>query len=331
MTSMLNKFLFFKYHLSILIIYFLCFSFNNKNAKAEKFYKKEISSETFNVVRVAENIYSIVSPSFGLPTPENKGWNSNAHFITTKSGVLLFDTGSSESIGYKIKKTIASVTSLPVRWVVNSHSHADHWLGNAAFADTSTEIITSKHALTEMKKYGNDDVTFYNKVTKGKIGPTHLIFPSSLISNSLKRNFDGIEVEFILTEENHSAGDIIMWLPKHKVVFGGDVLSSDWMPVITDDVNIPRLINTLNSIVELNPTKVLTGHGNETTVKSIVRDINLLSSVWKQVKIDSENGSKPEETLLKIKAELGPEYKLLYKNYTTEIERYINLMYSLQN
>ncbi len=329
MTSML-KFLFFKYHLSILISCLLCFSFNNKNAKTEKFYKKEISSETFNVVRVAENIYSIVSPSFGLPTPENKGWNSNVHFIVTKNGVLLFDTGSSESIGHKIKRTIASVTKLPVRWVVNSHSHADHWLGNAAF-DKTTEIITSKNALAEMKKYGKDDVAFYNKVTKGKIGPTQLAFPSSIINNSLKRNFDGIEVEFILTEENHSAGDIIMWLPKHKVVFGGDVLSSDWMPIITEDVNIPSLINTLNFIAELNPTKILIGHGNTTTVRSIKRDINLLSSVWKQVELDNKNGNRPEETLLKIKTELNPEYTFLYKNYTAEIERYIKLMYSLQN
>jgi glyoxylase-like metal-dependent hydrolase (beta-lactamase superfamily II) len=50
--------------------------------------------------------------------------------------VLLFDTGSSESIGDKIKKAIKSVTDQPVRWVINSHSHADHWLGNTAFTDT---------------------------------------------------------------------------------------------------------------------------------------------------------------------------------------------------
>ena len=331
MTSLLNKFSFFKFRLSIIIICFLCFSFNNKNAKAEKLYKKEINSETFNIIRVAENIYSIVSPSFGLPTPENKGWNSNVHFIVTQSGVLLFDTGSSESIGYKIKKTIASVTGLPVRWVVNSHSHADHWLGNAAFANPTTEIITSKHALTEMRKNGNDDIAFYNKVTKGKIGSTRLVFPTFLLDQSITRIFGGVEVEFILVNGSHSPGDIIMWLPNQKIVLGGDVLSSDWMPVITDDVNIPSLINTLNSIIELSPAKVLTGHGNETTVKSIVRDINLLSSVWKQVKLDSENGSKPEETLLKIKTELEPEYKPLYKNYTTEIERYVNLMYSLQS
>ncbi|CAM1343208.1 MBL fold metallo-hydrolase [Tenacibaculum aestuarii] len=331
MTLILNKFLLFKNNLGILIICLLLCSCNNKSSKTEKSTKKEINSEIFNAVRITENIYSIISPSFGLPTPENKGWNSNAHFIITKNGVLLFDTGSSESIGHKIKRTIASVTDLPVRWVVNSHSHADHWLGNAAFTDTATEIITSRHALTEMKKNGKDDIAFYNKVTKGEIGSTKLILPTLVLDQILKRNFGGIEVEFILVNGSHSSGDIIMWLPKQKIIFGGDVLSSDWMPIITDEVNIPSLINTLNSITELNPNKVLTGHGNTTTVKSIERDVFLLSSLWEQVILDYKNGNKPDKTLLRIKTELKPKYESLYKNYTTEIERYVKHMYSLQN
>ena len=90
----------------------------------------------FSVTPIADNVYSIVSPSHGRPTPENKGWNSNSHFVVTDNGVLVFDTGSSELIGEGIISAIKSVTNKPVRWVVNSHSHADHWLGNAAFADT---------------------------------------------------------------------------------------------------------------------------------------------------------------------------------------------------
>jgi cyclase len=38
----------------------------------------------FVVTPIAENVYSIISPSFGLPTPENKGWNSNSHFVVTE-------------------------------------------------------------------------------------------------------------------------------------------------------------------------------------------------------------------------------------------------------
>lgn len=80
----------------------------------------------FSVIPTTKNVYSIVAPSYGLPTPENKGWNSNSHFVVTENGVLIFDTGSSELIGKEIKRAIKSVTDQPIRWVVNSHSHADH-------------------------------------------------------------------------------------------------------------------------------------------------------------------------------------------------------------
>ncbi|SNZ00028.1 MBL fold metallo-hydrolase [Flagellimonas pacifica] len=284
----------------------------------------------FEVTRIAENVYSIVSPSFGLPTPENKGWNSNSHFIITKKGVLLFDTGSSEAIGNRIKSAIKTVTDLPVRWVVNSHSHADHWLGNAAFADTVTEIISSEQALSEMKKYGEEDVKFYSKVTNGTIGPTRLVYPTLLLTQGQKRNFGGVDVEIIFANDGHSPGDVLMWLPKEKIMLGGDVLSSDWMPVITGHGNVPNLISTLYAIAKLEPTIVLTGHGSATTPESIKRDADLLSSVWKQVQSDYGNGRTPEEILLTVKAKLEPKYGPLYKDFVPEIERHVKLMYKLQ-
>lgn len=284
----------------------------------------------FVVTPIAENVYSIVSPSFGLPTPENKAWNSNSHFVVTEKGVLLFDTGSSELIGNKIKSAIKSVTDQPVRWVINSHSHADHWLGNAAFTDTVVEIIASNQALTTMKKYGEEDVKFYSRVTKGTIGDTQLVYPTVLLDQKQKRNFGGVDVEFIFSNDGHSPGDILMWLPEQKIIFGGDVLSSDWMPVITDHGNIPNLINTLYAMAKLNPTIVLTGHGRATAVKSVIRDADLLSSVWKQVKTDYENDKSYNETLLDIKAKLGSKYSLLYKDFASEIERHVKLMHKLQ-
>lgn len=156
------------------------------------------------------------------------------------------------------------------------------------------------------------------------------MYPNLLLAEEQKRNFDGVDIEFIFSNDGHSPGDILMWLPNEKIIFGGDVLSSDWMPIITGHGNVPSLIDTLYDITKLNPTIVLTGHGEATTVKSIILDADLLSSVWKQVKADYENGKKPNETLLDVRAKLGPKYRLLYKDFASEIERHIKLMYKFQ-
>lgn len=285
----------------------------------------------FSVTPVAENVYSIISPSFGLPTEKNKGWNSNSHFVVTDKGVLVFDTGSSERIGKEIKKAIKSVTDKPVRWVVNSHSHADHWLGNAAFTDSGAEIIATAPATETMKKYGQADVAAFSRMTKGATGDTKVTYPTSLLAQREKRNLGGVEVELIFSNDGHSLGDVLMWLPKQKVIFGGDVLNSDWMPIMTPDTNVAHLIDTLNTVASLNPAVVLTGHGNTTTMKSVTRDADLLANVQKLVKEGYKNDKKPDEITSKVTAMLGPKYRPLYKNFDSQIKEHVKQLYKEQS
>ncbi|WP_223303713.1 MBL fold metallo-hydrolase [Colwellia psychrerythraea] len=290
----------------------------------------ENASFNFSVTPIADNVYSIVSPSFGLPTPENKGWNSNSHFVVTDKGVLLFDTGSSEIIGNEIKKAVKSVTDKPVRWVVNSHSHADHWLGNAGFINTGAEFIASERAVRVMKEDGMGPVDAFSRMTKGATGTTHVKYPTLLLYQGEKRNVGGLDVEFIFSNDGHSPGDVLMWLPKQKIIFGGDVLSSQWMPILTYHGNVPHLIETLYAVAKLNPEIVLTGHGQATSGKSIIRDADLIAGVWKLVKEGYEENKKPGEIMREVSNELGPTYRLLYNNFDSEIKRYVELMYKRQ-
>ncbi|MFT4928860.1 MAG: cyclase [Phenylobacterium sp.] len=284
----------------------------------------------FSVTPIADNVYSIVAPSFGLPTAQNKAWNSNSHFVVTKTGVLVFDTGSSESIGQEIKKAIKSVTDKPVRWVVNSHSHADHWLGNAGFADTGAEIIATGIAVATMKKYGQEDVAAFSRMTKGATDTTHIVYPTQLLAQGEKRNLGGLEVEFIFANDGHSPGDVLMWLPQQKIIFGGDVLNSQWMAIITPDANVPSLINTLHAVAKLNPAIVLTGHGKATTVKSVIRDADLLESVWQRVKKGYETEQKIDEILSQVSTLLGPKYRPLYNNFDSQIKQQVKVMVKKQ-
>lgn len=289
-----------------------------------------IAGFDFSVTPIAENVYSIVSPSYGLPTPENKGWNSNSHFIVTEKGVLVFDTGSSESIGKEIRRAIKSVTDKPVRWVINSHSHADHWLGNAGFTDTGAEIIASSLAVNTMKEDGQGAVDAFSRMTGGATGSTHIVYPTLLLAQGEKRNLGGVDVEFIFSNDAHSPGDVLMWLPQQKIIFGGDVLNSDWMPIITSHANVPNLIDTLYAVVKLNPAIVLTGHGKATTVKSVIRDADLLDGVWKLVKEAYEDGKKRDEILSHVSAKLGAKYRPLYKNFDSHIKQQVKMMYKKQ-
>lgn len=284
----------------------------------------------FSVTPVTENVYSIIAPSYGLPSPENKGWNSNSHFVVTEQGVLLFDTGSSQLIAQGIRRAIKSITPKPVLWVVNSHSHADHWFGNSEFSDAGAEIITTVSAVDLMKQDGPSAVEFFSRVTKGTIGITQLVYPTSLITQTEKRNFGGVDVEFILSNDAHSPGDVLMWLPKQKVIFGGDVLNSDWMPMVIGHGNVPNLINTIKAVEKLNADFVLPGHGKPTTGKSVIRDADLLVAVWTKVKEGYLAGKNSNEIQMEISTALAGKYRPLYNNFDSGIKQQVQGMYDKQ-
>jgi glyoxylase-like metal-dependent hydrolase (beta-lactamase superfamily II) len=279
------------------------------------------------VTSISKNVFSIISPSHGRPTPENKGWNANSHFIVTDEGVLVFDSGSSEIIGTAIIAAIKTVTDKPVRWVVNSHSHADHWLGNAAFINTGAEIISTKTSLKIMKQHGKEDVAAFYRMTEGATGVSRIKYPTVLLDQSAKRNFANINVEFIFSNDAHSPGDILMWLPEQKIIFGGDVLSSVRMPILTYHGNVPHLIETLHGVEKLNPTIVLPGHGTATTAKSISRDAKLLVAVSELVQMGLEMGESSDQILTKVIASLSTKYRGLYEDFDSNIEYLVKTVY----
>ena len=129
---------------------------------------------------VAEGVYAVITPTRELPNPENKGWNSNSAFVITDDGVLVFDTGSSETIGEALRGAIARVTDQPVRWVVVSHGHGDHWLGNAAFAGADVEIITTPEVAERMRTEAQTWIDTFQRMTEGATGDSRIVAPTTV-------------------------------------------------------------------------------------------------------------------------------------------------------
>lgn len=282
------------------------------------------------VLPVAKNVYSIISPYYGRPTAENQGWNANSHFVVTQQGVLVFDTGSSQHIGEAIIRAIETVTQQPIRWVVNSHSHADHWLGNHAFAMLGAEIISTKSSIHKMQQDGKADQQAFFRMTNGATGNSILSYPTTIVSPGEKRVFGGVDVQFISANNGHSIGDILVWLPQQKVIIGGDVLSAQWLPIMTPSGNVPQLINALKGMIHLTPNVILTGHGEVTTIASIKRDIAFLTTAWHLISTIQTNNLTFTEAQPKLVASLSVKYGEQYQDFDRSIEYLLEMMYQKQ-
>jgi glyoxylase-like metal-dependent hydrolase (beta-lactamase superfamily II) len=232
--------------------------------------------------QVAPNIYAVITPVRELPNPDNRGWNSNSAFVVTGDGVLVFDTGSSTQIGEALKNAIASVTRQPVRWIVNSHAHGDHWLGNAAFTDTVEKIFASSTVNERIQRDGHTWVERFQRMTEGVTGDSKIVPPNQTIDQRTGLLLGGTRIVIFPSRNSHSPGDLLVWLPDSRVLLSGDVVYSDRMPS-TNDSDLRQWMVLLGELEQLQPQVVIPGHGEVTDISGITRLRQLFDTLWQSV------------------------------------------------
>ena len=274
---------------------------------------------------VAENVYAIVTPSRDLPNADNGGWNSNSAFVVTGSGVLLFDSGSSTGIGQAIKKTIAGITSEPVRWIVNSHAHGDHWLGNAAFAESVERIYASPEVAAAIAAGGAAWVERFDAMTGGITGNSPILAPDRTVGQATEISFGEVQARLLLSGGSHSPGDLMLWLPRQKVLIAGDVVYSDRMPS-TNAGDLRQWIETLTRLQRLEPRVVVPGHGAVTDVSGIERLHALLSELWQAVEAGVDDGLSDYEMLPRVSEALA-SFEPFYPGLDDKLRRDLSHVY----
>jgi len=283
----------------------------------------KVTDYAMKAQKVAPNVYAVITPARDFPSAANKGWNSNSAFVVTKDGVLVFDTGASETIGKALRQVMAKTTDKPVRWVVNSHGHGDHWLGNNAFA--GAEIISSTHVRTHVTQEGASWVGRFTTMTGGITGESRVVAPTRAVDARTTMQFGEVKGELLLSNGGHTAGDVVLWLPAERVLFAGDVVYSDSAPG-TFDGNIPNWIAFLKELEKLKPKVVVPGHGRVADGAVITRQREFFEQIWAIVQAGHEKGKLDHEILPEVKQKLA-SYKKHYVNFDDRIGRTVSDFY----
>lgn len=274
---------------------------------------------------IAAGVYAVITPARDLPNPENRGWNSNGAFVVTRDGVLVFDTGSSTPIGRALKQTIAAVTPLPVRWIINSHAHGDHWLGNAAFEDTVDRIYASETVTLAIKAEGQNWVETFKRMTEGATGDSETLTPNSIIDERTELTLGGRNMIVFPSGSSHSPGDLMLWLPEEQVLIAGDVVYSDRMPS-TFQADVRQWIAMLDELEQMQPKVVVPGHGNLTDVGGITRLRELLTAFWDAVEAGYDEGKSDYEMISEVTGALSA-FEPYYPGLKEKVRRDISHVY----
>ena len=152
-----------------------------------------------------------------------------AGFIIGPEGVIVINTANTPYHGREILYEIRQRTDLPVKYVINTDSRGSHILGNEAFTDQRAVIISTPLTAIEMSNYRHDLV---NRMAAGgeeglrmrqRMRGIHFTMPTQEISKDMTIGVGGEEVRLLLPMAGPSPGNLVVYLPRSKVLFLGDL------------------------------------------------------------------------------------------------------------
>lgn len=215
----------------------------------------------FSPVQIEPGIYALIGDT-GMRTYENEGMNANTGFIVTGAGVVVVDSGATYLVAKAMHAAIKQVTQQPVKYVINSGGQDHRWLGNGYFKQQGAQIIASSKALADMQERGAMQLAALKSELREKLDGTQVVFPERLFEQKESLNLGGVEIQIVFFQGGHTPGDAVVWLPKTRTLFSGDLIFTERLLGILPFSNSKNWLASVEEIEKLNPKAIIPGHGN---------------------------------------------------------------------
>jgi cyclase len=288
-------------------------------ASCASLFAKDIPELT----KLAENVFLRIASA-------DSNAVSNSGIIILDHSVLVFDTHFTPEAGQALLAATKTITSKPVRYVVNSHWHADHTHGNQVFADA--QLISSTNARRELletdlpslnrtigitqkqlQKLQQD----WNKETEASqkqrlreqiksreeylraLSRLKILAPSVTLDDILKIEDGKLEVRLTSQGLGHTDGDIILFLPSLKIAFVGDLFFMEAIPNV-QDANILQWMKTLEELLALDADKLVPGHGGIGSKKDVEAFLDYLKELKSLVQTAVDRGDSADLAVKEI-------------------------------
>ena len=264
---------------------------------------------------------------FAVLNEKNRVCDANSGLINLGGGMVI-DTQSDLPHARQMIEMFGKVWPAMPKRVVNTHEDSDHVFGNQLFE--GAEIIGHRSLPERMKKVAEPEeiqglMEAANGAVKGFLlklahpglvaagrqldedydfSGIELVPPTTLFDDRLEIMLDDAEVHIIHVGPCHEVGDALIWMPKERVLFAGDVLFRLCTPMGWVGT-YEKWFETLDMIVdELKPEVIVPGHGPLCGVEGATEMKAYLEYVRNESRAFFDKGLKAGEAARKI--DLGP-------------------------
>jgi cyclase len=304
------------------------------------------TKDLFELKKVADGVYAaIAAPQYKV--------NSNAAVIVTNDGLVVVDSHSKPSAARDVYRQVQAVANTPVRKIVNTHFHWDHWQGNEAYTSSGSgvEVIASvqtrdnmtnpdagvgglPHIQRQLAALPGEIQQLKDQAAKAPDAATKANIennlrqaeayfeelkrmkpplPTRTISKTETVMQGGREIQLHMLGRAHTSGDLFIFLPKEKVLVTGDALI-DWMPFLNDGYP-EEWIQTLTALEKLDFTHIIPGHGDVQPKSHLAFFRGYLTDLVGAVKKGAADGATVDELKAKLPDQLAGKYEAGMSKY----------------
>ena len=317
----------------------------------------------FKIVKVANGVYAAIRTE-----PPGLTVNANIVFIVNDDDVVVVDTTLTPGTARETIAALKRITNKPVRYVINTHWHDDHIMGNQAYREAfpgvefiahqetrdylpTTGLANRKGAMSE-QGYPAFINALKNRLTKNESvfgGPmdeeerntyasgieiaeeymaenpgVEIVLPTTIVKDRLLLRRGGRTIDIRYFGRGHTSGDLVVYLPKERIVITGDLVV--WpVPYVGAPQSHPRDWSlALQQILGLHAKRFVPGHGPVLTDDSQLKLMSrLFDSIDEQVRAAVKRGENLElvrnsvnlDSFRVILAGESRMRKLIFRNY----------------
>ncbi|MEO8752322.1 MAG: MBL fold metallo-hydrolase [Casimicrobiaceae bacterium] len=210
----------------------------------------------------------------GMAGAQNKGFMSNAGFVVTDDGVVVFDALGTPALGRAMITAIRKITPLPIRRVIVSHYHADHIYGLQAFKAAGAEIWAQRNA----QLYLNSGVATERLAQRRVdlfpwVDEKTVVVPADLwLDGDTTFRMGGLTFVIVYSEGAHSPEDIMLYVQEDRLLFAGDLIFAGRVPFV-GNADSAGWLKAMGKMIALHPAAVVPGHGPAS--RDVERDLVL--------------------------------------------------------
>ena len=218
--------------------------------------------------KISDSVYAYADTK--AASPQNS-FGANAGIIIGQDFIVAVDSLISAHEAQRFIKDIRKISKKPIRFLINTHYHLDHSLGNSEFAKLGAVIISQENDKENMQKAGAGMLQYARQsgLTDKDLQGTKITYPTLTFKDRLTLDLgNNKKVEILYLGPAHTSGSAVVYVPQEKVLFTGDLLFTAFHPFL-GEADIAGWVKALNQLQTMEVDKFIPGHGPVSTKKDL--------------------------------------------------------------